>query len=59
MPGLPRLGGGSGKPGRTRDDWHLVVNVMHGYGMDLTPEESKKITKLLFDLRKGIEREAG
>ena len=47
------------KPGRTRDDWHLVVNVMHGYGLDLTAEESEVIIDLLYDLRKGMEREAG
>ncbi len=47
------------KPGRTRDDWHLVVNVMHGYGMDLTTGEADIIIDLLYDLRKGMEREAG
>ena len=47
------------KPGRTRDDWHLVVEVMHGYGLDLSTEESGAIIDLLYDLRKGMEREAG
>ena len=47
------------QPGRTRDDWHLVVNVMHGYGLDLTFEDSEMIIDLLYDLRKGLEREAG
>ena len=47
------------KPGRTRDDWHLVVEVMHGYGMDLTNDESEMIIDLLYDLRQGIEKEAG
>lgn len=47
------------KPGRTRDDWHLVVNVMHGYGLALTDEESEMIIDLLYDLRKGLEKEAG
>ena len=47
------------KQGRTRDDWHLVVNVMHDYGMDLSQEESEMVIDLLYDLRKGIEREAG
>jgi len=47
------------KQGRTRDDWHLVVNVMHGYGLDLSTEESDMIIDLLYDLRKGLEREAG
>ena len=47
------------KPGRTRDEWFLVVNVMHGYGMDLTDQETQAITDLLYDLRKGLEKEAG
>jgi hypothetical protein len=47
------------KAGRTRDDWHLVVNVMHGYGLDMTTEEAGMIVDLLYDLRKGMEREAG
>lgn len=47
------------KPGRTRDDWHLVVNIMHGYGMDLSDDEGDKIVDLLYALRKGIERDPG
>lgn len=47
------------KPGRTRDDWHLVVKVMHRYGLDLSAEESEMIIDLLYRLRKGMEREAG
>jgi hypothetical protein len=47
------------KPGRTRDDWHLVVNVMHDYGLELTIDESEMIIDLLYELRKGLEKEAG
>lgn len=47
------------KPGRTRDEWHIVVNLMHGYGLKLTSEEGEAITDLLFDLRRGIEKDAG
>lgn len=47
------------KPGRTRDDWHLVVNVMHNYGMEMTADEADMLIDLLYDLRKGMEREAG
>jgi hypothetical protein len=47
------------KPGKTRDDWHLVVNVMHGYGLNLTADQSELIIDLLYDLRKGMEKEAG
>jgi len=47
------------RPGRTRDDWHIVVNVMHDYGLELTNDESELIIDLLYRLRRGIEREAG
>lgn len=47
------------KPGRTRDDWHIVVNVMHDYGLDLTGEESDQIIELLYHLRRGMEKQPG
>lgn len=47
------------KPGRTRDDWHLVIHVMHGYGMEMSNDEAETIIDLLYDLRRGMEREAG
>ena len=47
------------KPGRTRDDWHIVVNVMHDYGLELTHDESDMIIDLLYKLRQGMEKEAG
>jgi hypothetical protein len=47
------------KPGRTKDDWRLVVEIMHGYGLGLTQQETDLIIELLYDLRKGIEKEAG
>lgn len=47
------------KPGLTKDDWRLVVEVMHGYGLGLTQEESDIIIQFLYDLREGIEKEAG
>ncbi len=47
------------KPGRTRDGWYLVVNVMHKYGLDLTDDESCTIIDLLYNLRMGIEKEPG
>jgi hypothetical protein len=47
------------KPGRTRDDWYLVVNVMHDYGLALTADEGDAIVQLLYELRKGMERDAG
>ncbi len=47
------------KPGRTRDDWQLVVEVMHGYGLALTPQETELLVDLLYQLRRGIERHPG
>lgn len=47
------------KPGLTRDEWHIVVNIMHQYGLGMTQEESEQIVDLLYDLRKGMEKEAG
>ncbi|MEN8781586.1 MAG: hypothetical protein ABF292_10770 [Desulfobacterales bacterium] len=47
------------KPGKTRDDWHLVVNVMHGHGLELSAEQSNMIIDLLYVLRTGMEKEAG
>jgi hypothetical protein len=37
----------------------MVVEIMHDYGFDLTPHESALITDLLYDLRRGMEKEAG
>jgi hypothetical protein len=47
------------RPGRTRDDWHLIVNIMHDYGLDLTEEQSEQIIDLLYELRRGLERDPG
>jgi hypothetical protein len=47
------------KLGRTKDNWRLVVEVMHGYGLGLTQQETDLIIEFLYDPRKGIEKEAG
>ncbi|MEW6139022.1 MAG: cytochrome c [Thermodesulfobacteriota bacterium] len=47
------------KPGRTRDDWLLVVKTMHGYGLGLSPEETELVTELLYSLRAGMEKDPG
>lgn len=47
------------KLGKTRDEWHIVVDIMHKYGLGLTHDESEQIIDLLYDLRKEIEKEAG
>ncbi len=47
------------RPGRTKDEWLLVLKTMHGYGLDLTPEQTEQIGGLLYDLRKGMEKQPG
>jgi len=47
------------KPGRTRDEWHIVVNIMHKHGLELTDEESEQMIDLLYELRRGLEKDAG
>ena len=42
------------RPGRTRDDWHIVINLMHSYGFDLTKQEAETLTDFLYELRQGI-----
>ncbi len=47
------------RPGKTRDDWNLVIEVMHKQGVKLKPAESEMLIDYLYNLRKGIEKEAG
>jgi hypothetical protein len=47
------------KPGRTRDDWILVIKTMHGYGLGLTPKETEQVADLLYSLRRGKEKDPG
>jgi mono/diheme cytochrome c family protein len=47
------------KPGRTRDDWYLVIKTMHGYGLGLSPQEADLVIDLLYSLRGSIEKDPG
>ncbi len=47
------------RPGKTRDEWYRIVNLMQGHGLVLTQEEADMIVDLLFKLRTGIEEQAG
>jgi hypothetical protein len=47
------------KPGRTRDEWLLVIKTMHGYGLGLTAQETELVSGLLYDLRRGMEKDPG
>ena len=44
------------KPGMSRHDWTLVVNVMHGYGLFMTALEREMVVDLLHNLRKAPEK---
>lgn len=48
------------KPGLTRDEWHLVLNLMHQKGLQkLSNEEKEILVDYFYTIRKGIEQEAG
>lgn len=47
------------RPGKTRDEWYRIVNLMHEQGLVLTQDEADMIVDLLFKLRRGIEDQAG
>ena len=47
------------KHGLTKDDWCLVVEIIHGHGCGLTQQKTDLIFKLLYDLRKGIKKKQG
>lgn len=47
------------KPGRTRDEWLLVIETMHGYGLGLTPKETELVGGLLYNLRRSMEKDPG
>ncbi len=47
------------QPGLTRDRWHLVLNLMHKFGLDFSDDDKEKLIDYLFTIRKGMEKEAG
>lgn len=47
------------RPGKTRDEWYRIVNLMEGHGLVVTQEEADMIVDLLFKLRAGVEDQAG
>lgn len=47
------------KAGKTRDDWHIVIKLMHDLGVELTPGEEETLVDYFFTIRKGMEKEAG
>jgi hypothetical protein len=47
------------RPGKTRDEWYAIVNLMQGHGLDIAQEEADMIVDLLFNLRRGMEQTPG
>jgi len=47
------------RPGKTRDEWYRIINLMEGHGLAITQEEADLIVDLLFSLRRGIEDTPG
>lgn len=47
------------RPGKTRDEWYRIVVLMQSHGLTLSQEEADMIVDLLFQLRTGIEEQAG
>jgi len=47
------------RPGKTRDEWYRIVNLMQSHGLDISEDEADIIVDLLFTLRRGIEDTPG
>jgi len=47
------------KAGKTKDEWYVVVNIMKGHGVNISPEESAVLVSLMYTLRPGMEEEPG
>jgi len=45
---------------KTRDDWHLVVDVMHKqFQMKMTKGEQELLIDYFYNIRKGLEKDPG
>lgn len=47
------------RPGKTRDEWVVVVKFMDKHFVNLSDAEADLIIDLLYSLRPGVEKEAG
>ena len=41
------------KPGKARDEWYRIINLMEGHGLNISQDEADMIVDLLFALRRG------
>ena len=45
---------------RTRDDWHIIIDVMHKkFSQKLTAQELETLIDYFYSIRKGIEKDPG
>lgn len=45
---------------KTRDDWHIIIDVMHNkFTNKLTNEEVETLIDYFYTIRKGVEKDAG
>ena len=47
------------RPGKTRDEWYAIINLMEGHGLNIPQEEADMIVDLLYNLRRGVEENPG
>lgn len=47
------------RPGKSRDEWYRIVNLMEVHGLKISQAEADMIVDLLFNLRRGIEDTPG
>lgn len=47
------------RPGKTRDEWYTVINLMEGHGLNISQAEADMIVDLLYSLRRGVEDNPG
>lgn len=47
------------RPGKTRDEWYAIINLMEGHGLNISQSEADMIVDLLYNLRRGVEENPG
>lgn len=47
------------RPGKTRDEWYRIVNLMESHGLVIPQADADLIVDLLYNLRRGIEDTPG
>ena len=47
------------RPGKTRDQWYAIINLMESHGLNIPQDEADMIVDLLYNLRRGVEDAPG